>query len=75
MKGCFEPMGRRAFLKTGASGGLIAAAFPLWELSARSLPDRFRIVADHRIPEVSHRELRRIVRRYGGEFGEVGKEL
>jgi len=68
-------MGRRAFLKTGASGGLIAAAFPLWELSARSHPDRFRIAADHRTPEASHRELQRIAHRYGGEFGEVGKEL
>ena len=65
---------RRTFLKTGAAGGLIAAAIPLSQLAAG-----FPITADlrdwdRRKDEEPYGELRKIVRRHGGEFGEVGKE-
>lgn len=65
---------RRTFLKTGASGGLIAAAFPLLDFTA-GFPDVVNSSGRDSQNNVETRgELRRIIRIYGGEFGEAGKE-
>jgi hypothetical protein len=67
-------MQRRAFLKTGATGGLIAAAIPLSQLTAAFPVDTSP--RDGGVPSDTepHRALRKVILRYGGEFGEVGKE-
>ena len=38
MKPYFKPIGRRTFLKAGATGGAIAATYPIWNLFSCSAP-------------------------------------
>jgi len=67
-------MQRRAFLKTGATGSLIVAAVPLSQLAAGFPINASPGDGDHRNDEGPHGALRKVILRYGGEFGEVGKE-
>ncbi len=54
-------LGRRKFLKKGIMGGVMIAAFPVW----KSITPRH----DYSQNE-SHRKLLKIVKTYGGEFGD-----
>ncbi len=63
--------GRRKFLKKGIMGGVMIAAFPVWKLShstatqSKSISPSFDYLQDE-----SHRKLLKIVKTYGGEFGD-----
>ena len=65
---------RRKFLKTGASGGLVAAVFPLSELTAGFADVINPCDREHRNIDGSDGKLVKIIRRYGSEFGQAGKE-
>ena len=54
------PLSRRKFLKAGLTGGVAVSTLPLWNVDP----------APHADPSSeSQKELRRIIRKYGGEFG------
>lgn len=55
-------LGRREFLKKGITGGAMIAAFPVW----KSITPR----QDYS-PNEYHRKLLKIVKIYGGEFGDT----
>jgi len=67
-------IGRRVFLRAGASSGLILAALPLWRHSAPDHPHQPDPPPGYHDSGNQSEELRRIALKYGGEFGEVGKE-
>jgi hypothetical protein len=54
-------LGRREFLKKGIIGGAMIVAFPVW----KSITPR----QDYS-PNEYHRKLLKIVKTYGGEFGD-----
>lgn len=55
-------LGRREFLKKGITGGAMIAAFPVWK--SMTLRQDYS-------PNESHRKLLKIVKTYGGEFGDT----
>ena len=74
MNTCPRPIGRRGFLKTGTAGGIAVAALPLTRLSSFTRKPGSPLDSGGNPSEQQQRRLREIVQKYGGEFGEVGRE-
>jgi hypothetical protein len=67
-----NPWGRRKFLKKGIASGAMIAAFPLWGSTHLSAPKYGKISPSHDYSrDESHRRLLKIMRTYGGEFGDT----
>jgi hypothetical protein len=65
-----KPTGRRKFLKKGIKGGVMIAAFPLWKSISPNAPRPDRYFQRHSVlSDGSQRKLLKILRKYGGEFG------
>ena len=72
MKHLEKLMGRRKFLKKGIIGGLMVATFPLLNPFQSAADQSKSIHPNHDYSQnESHRKLLKIVKTYGGEFGDT----
>ena len=72
MKRLEKLMGRRKFLEKGIMGGVIIATFPLLNPFHSTVTQSKSISPIHDYSQnESHRKLLKIVKTYGGEFGDT----
>ena len=65
-------LGRREFLKKGITGGAMFATFPVWNPFHSTATQSKSISPSHDyLQDGSHRKLLKIVKTYGGEFGDT----
>jgi hypothetical protein len=66
-----KSQGRREFLRKGILGGFVVATFPLLGPFQSAANQSKSIPLNHQyLQDESHRKLLKIVKRYGGEFGD-----
>lgn len=64
--------GRRKFLKKGIAGGIVIAAFPIWQSLPLSALSHGTISPEQDYAkDESHRRITKIAQKYGGEFGGI----
>jgi TldD protein len=72
MRKYFKPIPRRKFLKTGLTGGVIAATLPVWKLfSFTDPPQDFHVNPACNLSKETLEKLIKIALERGGEFAEV----
>lgn len=67
-----KPAERRKFLEKAIMGGVMIATFPLWNPFHSTVPQSKSISPSHDYSQdESHQKLLKIVKTYGGEFGDT----